>query len=155
MTTLYLHGYNSTHQNDRTNWLQQKGQVINPLMQYRNLPLDYQYLESLVLQHRPDWIVGSSLGGYFGFHLGNYYRIPTILLNPALSMTHIIHPDNRMAPTDTLHTVSLGKNDDIVPPAGTIALLKQLGARYQIKEYVMGHETGFEVFLDICRRAGI
>jgi len=155
MTTLYLHGYNSTHQNARTDWLQKLGKVINPLMQYRNFPWDFQYLEKLVLQHRPDWIIGSSMGGYFAFHLGNYYRIPTVLLNPALLMTNIVRPDNRLAPTDSLHTISLGIKDDIIPPQSTRAVLQQLKARYQIFEYNIGHQTDFEVFLDICKKAGL
>jgi len=155
MNILYLHGYNSTNKNARTEWLQLKGKVINPLMSYGNFPQDYKFLEKLVQLHRPDWIIGSSLGGYFAFHLGNYYRIPTVLLNPALLMTNIVRPDNRIAPADTLHTISLGIKDEVIPPESTYAVLKQLKARYQIFEYNTGHETGFEIFTDICAKAGL
>ena len=155
MTTLYLHGLNSTNQNARTEWLQKRGKIINPLMNYKNFPRNYKYLEKLVQQHHPDWIVASSLGGYFAFHLGNYYRIPTILLNPALSMTNIVRPDNRIAPTDILHTISIGIHDEIIPPESTYAVLKQLKAKYQIFEYNAGHETDFEIFTDICQKAGL
>jgi len=152
---LYLHGLNSTHQNDRTDWLQKIGNVINPPMIYKNFPLDYRFLEKLIIQNRPAWIIGSSLGGYFAFHLGNYYRIPTVLLNPALSLTNIVRPDNRLAPTDAMHTISLGIKDEIVSPAGTKAVLQQLKARYQIIESNIGHETTFEVFKKACVLAGI
>jgi predicted esterase len=153
MISLYLHGYNSTHQNERTDWLSGFGKIINPLMSYRNFVENYKFLEQLIEKNHPDVIVGSSLGGYFAFHLGNYYRIPTILLNPALLMTNIVKPDNRILVTDTLHTISIGKNDTVIPPKTTYAVLQQLDARYQIKEYDMGHETSFEVFLDICKKS--
>jgi len=155
MTSLYLHGYNSTHQNQRTDWLSQFGTVINPPMNYRNFPENYQFLEQLLLHHKPQVLVGSSLGGYFAFHLGNYYRIPTILLNPALLMTNIVKPDNRIFATDTLHTISIGKNDAVIPPQSTYAVLKQLNVRHQITEYDIGHETSFDVFLDICQKSGL
>ncbi len=155
MTSLYLHGLNSTHQNDRTEWLSQFGKVVNPPMEYRNYPENYQFLEKLVIDHRPDVIVASSLGGYFAFHLGNYYRIPTILLNPAILMTNIIKPDVRQFVTDTFHTLSIGKNDTIIPPWTTRAVLQQFQSHYQIFEYDMGHETAFEVFVDVCKKSGL
>ena len=153
MTILYLHGLNSSNVSSRTVWLQQFGKLINPLMNYHNYPENYQQIEKLVLTHKPDVIVASSLGGYFAYHLGNYYRIPTVLLNPALSMTNIVKPDHRLLATDTLHTISLGKNDTVILPWTTKAVLKQLKARYKIFEYEIGHETSYEVFLDVCTQS--
>jgi esterase/lipase len=150
MTTLYLHGLNSTNVNDRTRWLSNFGKVVNPLMHYRNYPENYKYLEKLVQKYHPDVIVGSSMGGYMAFHLGNYFRIPTILLNPALIMTTIVKLDNRLWATDAKHYISLGKNDEVIPPDTTKKLLKYWQVPYQIYEFDIGHETPFEVFEKIC-----
>jgi len=154
MTILYLHGYNSTNKNERTDWLMQYGKVINPLIQYHNFPENYKFIEKLLLRHQPNVIIGSSLGGYFAFHLGNYYRISTILLNPALLMTNIVKPDNRLLATDNLHHICLGKNDTIIPPNTTISVLKQLSSLYKIYEYDMDHETTFEIFKEVCLKTG-
>lgn len=155
MTTLYLHGLNSTNISLRTEWLQQFGTVINPLLSYKNIPKTYKKIEKLIQQYQPDAIVGSSMGGYLGFHLGNYYRIPTLLLNPALIMTVLIRPDNRHLASDTKHTVSLGKNDPIIRPEITKQLLKEWEQHYQIFEYNIEHQTPFEVFLDVTNKSGL
>ncbi len=155
MTSLYLHGLNSTNVNDRTDWLKQFGKLINPLMVYQNLPMNFQYLEKLVRRFKPDVIVGSSMGGYMAFHLGRYYRIPTILLNPALIMATIIKPDNRLLASDSMHYISLGVKDEVIPPHTTKLLLKYWQAPHQIYEYDMGHETSFEVFKEVCLKTGL
>jgi len=155
MTSLYLHGLNSTNVNDRTEWLSKFGKVINPLMQYQNYPENYEYLEKLVQKYHPDVIVGSSMGGYMAFHLGNYYRIPTLLLNPALIMTTIVNPDNRLLATDAKHYISLGKNDEVIPPETTKKLLKYWQVPHQILEFDIDHETPFEVFEKFCLSSGL
>ena len=155
MTSLYLHGLNSTNVNDRTEWLSQFGKVVNPLMHYQNYPENYRYLEKLVQKYHPDVIVGSSMGGYMAFHLGNYYRIPTILLNPALIMTTIVKPDNRLLATDVKHYISLGKNDEVIVPDITKKLLKYWQVQFQIFEFNIGHETPFEVFEKLCLNSGL
>jgi hypothetical protein len=155
MHSLYLHGLHSTHINERTDWLARFGTISNPLMNYHNYPENFKQIEKILLQQTPDVIVASSLGAYFAFHLGNYYRIPTILLNPALLMTNIVKPDNRLLASDTLHTISIGVNDTVILPWTTRAVLQQLQANHQIFEYNIGHETPFDVFLDICNKSGI
>ena len=155
MTSLYLHGLNSVNQNRRTDWLEQFGKVVNPLLSYRNIPETFQYLEKLVKKYRPDVIVGSSMGGYFGFHLGNYYRIPTLLLNPALVMTLLVRPDNRLLATDTKHNISIGKYDTVIRPKITLQLLKEWQLPYQIFAYETEHQTPFEVFVDAAEKSGL
>ncbi len=155
MTTLYLHGLNSYNQTRRTEWLQQFGKVVKPLLSYQNIPKTYQILEKLVQNHRPDVIVGSSMGGFFGFYLGNYYRIPTLLLNPALLMSVLVCPDIRLSASDTKHSISLGKYDDVIRPEITKRLLKDRRQRYQIFEYDIGHQTPFEVFTDVAVKSGL
>ena len=155
MTSLYLHGLNSTNVNDRTEWLSQFGKVVNPLMHYQNYPENYRYLEKLMQKYHPDVIVGSSMGGYMAFHLGNYYRIPTILLNPALIMTTIVKPDNRLKATDAMHYISLGKNDEVISPDITKKLLEDWQVPYHIFEFNIGHETPFKVFEKICINSGL
>lgn len=155
MSILYLHGLNSTNQNERTEWLSKFDTLINPLMQYHNNPVDYRFLDNLVIKNKPKLIVGSSLGGYFAFHLGNYYNLPTILLNPALLVTNIVKPDNRALATQSKHYISLGLNDQIIPPFTTISFLKDNKVRHELHTYDIGHETGFDVFLDICSRSNL
>ncbi len=155
MISLYLHGLNSTNLNDRTKWLEQFGRVINPLMSYRNLPADYRVIEKLIKKYRPQVIVGSSMGGYFGFHLGNYFGIPTVLFNPALIMTTIVNPVVKPMAVAGFHYISLGMQDDIIPPHSTKALLNYWQVPFQIYPINLGHETPFKVFTDVCQKTGL
>ena len=155
MTSLYLHGLNSTNINDRTDWLSQFGRVINPLMAYQNLPLDYAKLEKLVKKYHPDVIVGSSMGGYFGFHLGNYFGLPTVLFNPALIMTTIVKPHIKPMAICGFHHISLGNNDDVIPPMTTKNILKYWQVPHQIYPVDLGHETPIEIFTAVCQKTGL
>ena len=155
MTSLYLHGLNSTNITRRVEWLQQFGKVVNPLLPYQNIPEVYQKIEKLIQKYPPDVIVGSSMGGFLGFHLGNYYRIPTLLLNPALLMSVLVRPDNRLLASDTKHTICLGKKDQVIIPEITKQLLIEWRQRYKIFEYDIEHQTPFEVFLDVAKKSGL
>ncbi len=155
MINLYLHGLNSTNVNDRTAWLQQYGKLFHPLVSYKNLPATFQYLDHLVRRYRPQVIIGSSMGGYMAFHLGQYYHIPTILLNPALIMTNIIKPDNRLMAGDSMHHISIGIKDEIIPPVTTKLLLNKWQIPHKIYEYDMGHETPIETFKEVCLKSGL
>lgn len=155
MNILYLHGLNSTNLNERTEWLSQYGKVYHPLMDYQNIPAAFLYLEKLVKKYKPQVIVGSSMGGFMAYHLGNYYGIPGILLNPALIMKLVIKPNNRSYPVKNTHYIALGNQDDVIPPFTTKALLKEDGIDYKSKEFERGHETPIEDFISFCQSTGI
>jgi putative lipase involved disintegration of autophagic bodies len=155
MTTLYLHGLHGMPENQRTYWLKQFGQVINPAIHYKNYHDIFKQLSKLVITYQPKVLVGSSMGGFMAFHLGNYFRIPTILLNPALLITNIVKPDNRLVVSDVSHTISIGKNDKVIYPETTFAVLKQYRANARIFQYEIGHKTPFDVFLDVCKKSGL
>ncbi len=151
MKILYLHGLNSTNLNERTDWLSGYGKVIHPLMDYSNIPAAYKYAERLVKKYKPDIIVGSSMGGFLAYHLGNYTGTPTVLLNPALVMGLIVKPTNKIYPVKNKHYIALGTQDEVIPPFTTKKILKEDNARAFIKEYARGHETPPEDFIDICK----
>ncbi len=155
MKILYLHGYNSTNINPRTEWLSQFGKVYHPLMKYKNIPKDYKWLDKLVNKHRFDVIVASSMGGFMAFHLGNYYNIPTVLLNPALIMTMVVRPDIRQLATQTKHFIGLGIYDDVIPPYTTRKILNDYNSNFAIKEFDTGHKISLEIFTEICNNSGL
>jgi esterase/lipase len=155
MIILYLHGLNSTNLNERTEWLSQYGKIINPLMDYKNVPKAYHYLEKLVKKYKPDLIVGSSMGGFMGYHLGNYYGIPTILLNPALIMKTLIKPTTAIYPIKNIHYIAIGSKDEVIPPFTTKKILQEDRVKYKLKEYNRGHETPIKDFIAFSRWTGL
>lgn len=120
---LYLHGLNSIPNSDRINFLEKyyDTNVSAPQLDYYSsigsTKLFSELLE-LIRIEKIRLIIGSSFGGYFGFHLSEYTNKPAILMNPALAQGSIVVPVlNKF--NDTTKIIMLGKNDDIINPLGT------------------------------------
>ena len=58
--------------------------VVAPEMDYKTNPDLFQTTLSLINDFQPELIVGSSMGGYFAYHLGTHFNANLLLLNPAL-----------------------------------------------------------------------
>ena len=86
MKIVYLHGLESSSRpsNPKIKWLKENfTQVYAPSMDYRNTQTFSKVLAE-IKSINPDLIVGSSMGGYFGYLIGSTLNIPTCLFNPAV-----------------------------------------------------------------------
>lgn len=145
MRILFLHGLESTNQSSKVHHMQSQGhQVIAPKMNYFDNEQLYQETLDKLLEFKPKLIVGSSMGGYFAFHLGTHYSTNLLLLNPALPTRRIdpsIFADGKK--TSKIWAL-IGKNDDVVDPIANEDILKKAGAVISIGEHE--HRTPIEVF---------
>ena len=106
--------------------------------------LVYQETLEKLLEFEPELIVGSSMGGYFAYHLGTHFKTNLLLLNPALpnrSFDPPILPDGK---EKSRIWAMVGKNDTDVPAKENIEILKRAGAKVQIGDHE--HRTPIEVF---------
>ena len=89
---LYLHGFHSSPQSQKSLLFKQQLTQSHPNIQLiaPQLPAIPEQavtlITDLVEQHKQDLIgvVGSSLGGYFATYLHNQYRLPIVVVNPAV-----------------------------------------------------------------------
>jgi len=152
MKILYLHGYKGKPNKRRIKYLEEMGfEVIAPYINYDKHPnvienykdIDYNY------------VIGNSLGGYVGFYLSEYKKIPSILINPPLYMNlnetiglNIVFPEITTSCLET-QTVILGSDDDIVEPKQVIEwlttnkphcvnvdIIEDMGHKYTKKQFI-------------------
>lgn len=159
MKIAYLHGLESSINQD------------DPKIQFLNKSFDEAYMPSInyrddstfdrllkdIKRMQPDLIVGSSMGGYVSYLIGNKLSIPTLLFNPALvgrSFDPVVD-DSGLKGTD--HTILLGKNDKVISGREVKKFLREEGVgQFNYESYDGGHRVPADVFInEIKKRLGI
>lgn len=154
---VYFHGLESDAGGPKVKFLKDRyGEVYAPKMEYRkNVNLFNDTYEQLKNQ-KIDIISGSSMGGYFAYHLGKKLGVKTILFNPALPYRSIGSNVDTSGKKSTFHTLILGSNDEVIVPEDTI---KWLEDNDKVKNYFIewgnhSHRTPFNVFTKAFKKYG-
>lgn len=154
MKILYLHGYKARPNEERISFLESLGhEVIAPHIDYDNEP---NILLEL-LEDDYDMVIGSSLGGYMGFHLSDYKSIPCVAFNPPLFMdlkVRINFPINweygNLVPKKK--DIVLGGEDTTVNPIRTLNWLMDNRPYVNIHFYdQMSHTIKLEEFTEVMK----
>jgi|TARA_R100000084_G_scaffold90275_1_gene44262 hypothetical protein len=149
---IYLHGLESFQGGAKVEWMANHNLVFAPEMNYKDPELFQRILEQ-AKQLKPDLIVGSSMGGYFGWLLATHLNVPVLLFNPALHSRSIKienATEGRYLPKGD---VVLGAKDDTINPKVTTDMIHYLekieGKEGNIQihtEPEMEHRTPLKVF---------
>ena len=118
MKTLYIHGLDSHPVPEKLEILKQHNlQVVALHIDYRNEAGVYQTLRKFAIDENVEFLVGSSLGGFIAYWLGEDLGLPVLLFNPAMSYKELNEymPEisNRLCPA---RFVVIGAFDDTVDP---------------------------------------
>ncbi|WP_243471563.1 YqiA/YcfP family alpha/beta fold hydrolase [Winogradskyella sp. MH6] len=121
MTILYIHGLNGSLSVEKRIILEQYGNIISPSIDYHNIPNAIKWLYDSYKNKNIDVIIGSSMGGFTGFHLCKLMQIPALLFNPALA-ARSVEQQIPITPSNNGNTISivLGAKDTAVDPKGTL-----------------------------------
>lgn len=122
MKIAFLHGLESTAVGDkRVNRFKDLAEVYAPEIDYRKDKIFAEVLEN-VKEFNPDLIVGSSMGGFFAYHIAAILGIPSILINPAIAKRSF-DPDGVPIELERKHVwfplIIYGTKDDVVKPIDT------------------------------------
>lgn len=128
MKALYIHGLDSYPVPDKLEILDQAGLDVSALhLNYRTENNSYRILKSHAQKHNIEFIVGSSLGGYLGYWLGEELGLPCLLFNPAMSYSDILA--EYMPEITHLNCparfVVIGRWDDTVDPEENIRFFRK------------------------------
>jgi uncharacterized protein len=152
---LYLHGLESNQGGPKVDFLANEFIVHAPKMDYTDPDLNIKML--FIMQDlKPDFIIGSSMGGYVADILAQKYGVPAILFNPALHNRSfdpaIEYPiEGEQAELQERKIVVIGKDDDIIPPYITKIMLEN-NFNYKIVLEEMGHQVPLPIFIDTINK---
>ena len=155
MKILYLHGLESKPGGPKVEYLEMLGhEVHNPKINYLDSD-QFKILHDEIAIAQFDLIIGSSMGGYFGYELGRHFDIPVLLLNPALHSRSIeprvekLHED---LAADPLVFLGVGANDDVINYEKTLEILDDEARCFFRPNYFKGnhgHQTPLDFFQKI------
>ena len=121
MNILYLHGLKGYLNPDKQKILEPYGKPIAPSIDYENNPDVIAWLKEKYSSENIDVIIGSSMGGFTGYHLCKILKVPALLFNPALAHRPVLQ--NTIATPKTNSngiSIILGGKDAVVNPKGTL-----------------------------------
>jgi len=155
---LYLHGLESGQGGPKVDFLSKENYVFAPTMDYTRKGLFTEIVQK-VEEFDPDVIVGSSMGGYFGYMLAGLFKKKAVLYNPALH-SRIFEPNvpsfaKKHIPDDFV--VVLGDEDTVIPPNKTLDYLKDHLGQHVVSPKIervktMGHRVDLQVFVDMYNK---
>ena len=152
---LFLHGLESSNKGEKVDFLKEQAEVLAPKIDYQDEALE-EKLMYIVENFRPDFIIGSSMGGYIGMLLANRYGIKNLLYNPAIHSRSIEPKLNRLNIIDPNHFVDfnivLGNQDDVIDPNVTESMLLDAEVVCEIERVDMAHRIKFDVFVDMYNK---
>ena len=155
MNILYIHGLDSSPKPEKIGVLKQYGRVVGLHLDYKKEENPFKLLNDTILNENISHIVGSSLGGFLGFWLGEKNSLPCLLFNPALGMRSIDVQVERNYNKCPKRIIVLGEQDDVVLPYHTIEFLRPFSRKKTHQEIIidstMEHRISDENFVKYVR----
>ena len=128
MNILFLHGLESKLSDEKRAILENYGTVIAPDLDYKSNPNVVQNLYDEYKDQDINAIIGSSMGGFAGFHLAHSLGICALLYNPALPYRNSV-VQNISLPLSKKHSplmrIVLGGQDEVINATDNLNFLSQ------------------------------
>lgn len=154
-TLLVLHGYESSQYPDRLKKISNEYNLITPPMDYDNNKNLFKDTVYKINGMKVDMIVGSSMGGYFGYYIAKKLNIPALLFNPAVIETNsgikrqTIDMTGKNSPK--IYVVS-GNNDSIVEQDKLESWLKENASNYIFIKENFGHQVPDDLYIRYIKK---
>ena len=148
---LYLHGLESQNTGPKIDYLIKRFGLKNvyaPKMEYRkkNLFINKIYDFRDFLNGDNNWIIGSSMGGYFGFYYQQLFDCKTILFNPAINKHE---PLAIFRLTTNKNNIVFSDNDDVILGGKVVEFLDVNKIEYNKINIESGHRISEENFISV------
>ncbi|RXJ49848.1 YqiA/YcfP family alpha/beta fold hydrolase [Gelidibacter gilvus] len=150
MKILYIHGLNGSLVPEKREVLERYGSVEAPSIDYENNPDSILWLNDQYKDAKIDVVMGSSMGGFAGYHLSKLLQLPALVFNPALAERSVVQnlPDTPETNNSHIHIV-LGSKDPVVNPIDTLHFLGDLLLQEQDYNIRIRHDLEHRIPLDV------
>jgi hypothetical protein len=128
MNILFLHGLESKLSPEKRVILEKYGNVIAPDLDYKSNPNMIQHLYDTYQTQNINAIIGSSMGGFAGYHLANNLGVCALLYNPALPYRGTIEqivPVNNSMNQSLFMRIVLGGQDTVIKAKDNLTFFGQ------------------------------
>ncbi|CAM3007650.1 YqiA/YcfP family alpha/beta fold hydrolase [Flavobacterium frigoris] len=128
MNILFLHGLESKLSPEKRTILEKYGAVIAPYLDYKSNPNMIQHLFDTYQTQNINVIIGSSMGGFAGYHLANNLGVGALLYNPALPYIGTIEqivPVNIAMNQSLFMRIVLGGQDTVIKAKDNLTFFAQ------------------------------
>lgn len=126
MNILYLHGLDSKLNPEKRKILEKYGNVFAPDVDYYN---NKNAVGAVLKQYSKvdiNTVVGSSMGGFAGYHIADALDRPALLFNPALKYRSVEQIVPALGePNQNFKQIVIGQRDEVVNPADTLSFLAE------------------------------
>lgn len=150
MKILYIHGLNGSLIPEKREVLERYGSIEAPFIDYENNPDSIIWLYDQYKDAQIDVVMGSSMGGFAGYHLCKALQLPALIFNPALAerSVHQHIPDTPQSNHRIIHII-LGSKDPVVNPKATLQFLGDLLMQEQNYCLSIRHDLEHRIPLDV------
>jgi predicted esterase YcpF (UPF0227 family) len=157
MNVLYIHGLDSKPNSQKLDLIKKKGHQVTALhLDYRKELNAYSLLSEHARKSKIEYIIGSSLGGYFGYWLGHDLRVNQLLFNPAMPYRSVkVQSNNISEKPNVFSHVVLGAHDDIIPPNLNMSFFSTRDNIKLLTCHWLGHEVDIKTFEEMVNWAGL
>ena len=149
MRILFLHGLESPPVSDKSIYLNSEFTASCPAIDYTD-ETTFDKILNHVKEFKPDFLIGSSIGGRLAYAISSNTGIPCLLFNPAIHNKYFNYKVE--FPIGTVKFFAqfvLGKFDKLVDPEKTILHVKensQLFKKSIISVEKMSHRVPLDIF---------
>ncbi len=150
MNILYIHGLNSSLSEAKQLILERYANIEAPAMDYENNPDSIKWLYNHYKDAKIEVIVGSSMGGFAGYHLSKLFKVPALIFNPALAERSVFQniPETPKTNGSSI-SIIIGAKDDIVDPKGTLNFLGDLFIQPQHYNIQIRHDLEHRIPVEV------
>jgi len=157
MNILYLHGLDATPHEGEITILEERGhQVFYKYADYRNDPEVFTATYQMAKENNVDFIVGCSMGGYYGYWLGHKLGLRQLLFNPHMPFRSVKVQQHNIEERPYVGSyVVLGAKDDTMPATFNLSFFSSRQHAKVVTCEWLGHQVDLETFKEMVQWSGL